>query len=184
MSTRGILLLAGLFVLAFVLLAAGKCGYARIESIQTMENAIARVRRDFPKVKPVSTKTVGLYQASNMTLLIVDARTAAEFAVSHLPGALHFTKVAEVAEAVDSMNKKPDSVLVYGALGFRSAEFAEKLQHSNVAHVEHLEGGIFQWANEGLPLVTPAGEETKIVHPYNQMWGRLLNGALRYPLDE
>ncbi|MDF1859833.1 MAG: rhodanese-like domain-containing protein [Verrucomicrobiales bacterium] len=184
MSTRGILLLAGLFALAFVLLAAGKCGYAKIESIQTMENAIAQVRRDFPRVKPASTKTVELYQASSMTLLIVDARTEAEFAVSHLPGALHFTKVAEVAEAVDSMDKKPDTVLVYGALGFRSAEFAEKLQRGKVANVEHLEGGIFQWANEGLPLVEPAGEPTKVVHPYNKLWGRLLNENLRYEPEE
>ena len=41
-------------------------------------------------------------------------------------------------------------------------------------HVYNLEGGIFQWANEGRALYR-AGEPAEKVHPYNRTWGRLLD---------
>ena len=65
-------------------------------------------------------------------------------------------------------------VVVYDAVGFYSAELAETLSSAGSGEIFYLEGGIFQWANEGRPLVDADGSPTTKVHPYNKLWGRLL----------
>lgn len=177
-------LVGGLFLLALLLLEMGRCGYNRIESIQTIENAISTVRRDFPGVKPVSVKFARTYLDSVEGLVIIDARGEEEFAVSRLPGAVRLSSVGEVKTYLDSLDRPPATILIYGALGFRSAELAEKLREAGVAGLEHLEGGIFAWANQGNPIVTPEDRTATQVHPYNKLWGRLLNESLRFPLEE
>ena len=43
----------------------------------------------------------------------------------------------------------------------------------------NLEGSLFQWANENRELITCSGHKTKFVHPYNAVWGKLLDYRLR-----
>ena len=45
--------------------------------------------------------------------------------------------------------------------------------------VYNLEGSIFKWANEGKDLEDNKGLKTVVVHPYNVVWGKLLNAELR-----
>ncbi len=44
--------------------------------------------------------------------------------------------------------------------------------------MQNLKGSIFQWANEGRPVVRD-GEPVREVHPYDAVWGRLLDRDLR-----
>jgi hypothetical protein len=48
---------------------------------------------------------------------------------------------------------------------------------SRPANVFNLQGSIFQWANEGRPLITN-GHAVHVVHPFNERWGVLLNPQL------
>ena len=43
----------------------------------------------------------------------------------------------------------------------------------------NLEGSIFKWANEGRPMIDNRDRPTKHAHPYNSVWGKLLNKSLR-----
>ena len=174
--------MAGVFLLGLALLGIGECGYDKIESIRTMESAITAVRADFPAVKTVSPKALHLYQTSDVSLLIVDVRAKQEFDVSRLPGALHFEKPNALIDHLEQSEAKPETIVVYGSLGFRSAEFAE-LAAKKVSGIENLEGGIFAWANAGMPLVNAQGESTELVHPYNKMWGRLLEKEKRAEIE-
>ena len=45
--------------------------------------------------------------------------------------------------------------------------------------VYNLEGSIFKWANEGRAMVDAAEQPTKLCHPYNFIFGKLLNKELR-----
>lgn len=45
--------------------------------------------------------------------------------------------------------------------------------------IYNLEGSIFKWANEGKDLQDNEGRKTVFVHPYNVIWGKLLNAELR-----
>jgi hypothetical protein len=55
---------------------------------------------------------------------------------------------------------------------------AERLQKAGFTNVMNLEGSIFQWANEGRPVYRDAAEVQQ-VHPYDGIWGKLLDKDLR-----
>ena len=184
MSKRGILILLGVFVVAFALLGVGKCGYGKIESLQSLEKAAAYTREKYPKANPVSVKTLQMYQRGGIPLVLVDIRSQNEFEVSRIPGALHFAKGKGLAEHILSLSVKPDQIVIYDSLGFRSAKFTDSLSANEVPGAVHLEGGVFEWANRGLPLIDAEGKPAKKVHPYNKTWGRLLKEELRMSLEE
>jgi rhodanese-related sulfurtransferase len=111
------------------------------------------------------------------TLQLLDVREPAEFAVSHLPGAIRVNPSASAREVTPRLNSgRP--VIVYCSVGYRSSRLAERLIAAGVPRVSNLDGSIFAWANEGRPLVSDAGPVRR-VHPYNAFFGRLLKPELR-----
>lgn len=170
MSRKGIITVALLFLIAFLLLQIATRGYREVEALQSMEKAMAAVRRDFPGAKPVSTAKLASWVEEGKGVVILDARAPEEFAVSRIPGARREATIEEAATGIDGSK----SVVIYDAVGFHSAEWADVLAARGAEETFYLEGGIFQWANEGRPLVDADGKPTKKVHPYNKLWGRLL----------
>ena len=67
--------------------------------------------------------------------------------------------------------------MVYCSIGYRSAALARRLRTAGYRQVENLEGSIFLWQMQGLPLVSGTGPVDK-VHPYDDLWGALLNPAV------
>ena len=55
---------------------------------------------------------------------------------------------------------------------------AEALARAGYRRVYNLEGGIFEWANRGHPVYDVRGNRTRGVHPYDRIWGRMLNRRL------
>ena len=107
--------------------------------------------------------------------LLLDARTPGEYAVSHLPGACRVdpdATAAELLSGLDGDDRRRD-VVVYCSVGVRSAGVARRLRGQGVAAV-NLEGSVFRWANEGRALVRD-GRAAETVHPYDAVWGRLLD---------
>lgn len=170
MSRKGILVIAALFGIAFLLLALATRGYREVEAMQSMEKAMASVRREFPAAKPVSTAELVAWMEEPEGVTLIDARTPEEYGVSRLPGALGKTSIEKISDlAVGTRH-----VVIYDSVGIQSAELVEALVAGGAVETVYLEGGIFQWANEGRPLVDADGEPTTRVHPYNKLWGRLL----------
>jgi rhodanese-related sulfurtransferase len=149
------------------------------------------IRLKFSSVQPVTTIEFAqwLENAAMPDLLIIDARSEAEYAVSHLQAAKHlkainfdaillqsrFVQSARYANAIAPETK----IVVYCSIGYRSAKAAQQLQQAGFPHVFNLEGGIFQWANEQRPLFKD-GQPTQCVHPCNNAWGKLLKANARY----
>ena len=69
-------------------------------------------------------------------------------------------------------------VVVYCSIGYRSATIIEKLQDAGIGNIYNLEGGLFEWANQGRPVYR-GGQRVNEVHPYNRAWGLLLRGEYR-----
>ena len=115
--------------------------------------------------------------------LLLDARTEAEVAVSHLPGARRVDPDADAAALARALADVDSGrpVVVYCSVGVRSAGVAERLGRAGW-DVRNLEGSIFRWANEGRPLVTAGGAAADVVHPYDATWGRMLRPARRAEL--
>ncbi|MGH7937844.1 MAG: rhodanese-like domain-containing protein, partial [Bryobacteraceae bacterium] len=76
---------------------------------------------------------------------------------------------------------KDATIVTYCSVGYRSAGMARRLHAAGFTRVQNLEGSIFEWANEHRPLVHDGKAATQ-VHPYDALWGRLLQPEVRAPL--
>ncbi|HEX3818054.1 MAG TPA: rhodanese-like domain-containing protein [Chthoniobacterales bacterium] len=112
--------------------------------------------------------------------VLLDVRTPAEWRVSHLPGARQLDPNASAATAAGALAKDAP-IVTYCSVGYRSGEMARRLRTAGYVHVQNLEGSIFEWANEHRPLVHD-GKRTTQVHPYDAVWGHLLDPTVRAPL--
>lgn len=136
----------------------------------------AKIRHDFPDVPRIGTTELADWLNSKKEKpLLLDVRTAPEFAVSHLEGAKRIEPGAD-AKTVSTSKDKP--IVTYCSVGYRSALFAKKLREAGYTGVMNLEGSIFRWANENRPLRHDHGPTDK-VHPYNKLWGMLVEKSHR-----
>ena len=138
-----------------------------------------KIRRDFPGIPQISTETLAIAIERRSPTLTIDCRTPEEFAVSHIPGAVHATTVDEVKAFA-----APDAeIVVYCSVGYRSGKLVSRLGEAGFHGAKNLEGSIFTWANEDRPLVDGSGAATSTVHPHSKHWGKLLGAGKRHPVD-
>lgn len=109
--------------------------------------------------------------------VVLDARTADEYAVSHLAGAVRIDPYRPLLRPLRGF-PKDTAILVYGSVGYRGARVANWLAGQGYTRVYNLEGGLFRWANEGR-LVFREDRPVTEVHPYDPNWGLLLDSDYR-----
>ena len=115
--------------------------------------------------------------------VLLDAREHDEFAVSHLESA-HFVGYNNFTmDAVKSLDRNAQ-ILVYCSVGYRSEKIAYKLKSEGFTNVSNLYGGIFEWVNQGHPIVDSAGKQTKRIHGYTKAWGIWLNSGEKVYTNE
>lgn len=112
----------------------------------------------------------------NGNVVILDSRTAEEFKVSHLEGAIFIGVGKEKTQQLESLSREKP-IVVYCSLGVRSEEAALWLRDLGFTNVSNLYGGIFKWKNEDFPVVDPEGKPTEKVHAYSKHWSRWLHNA-------
>jgi rhodanese-related sulfurtransferase len=140
----------------------------------------AKIQADFPEVRRTTTDELAAALATRNKPVLLDVRTKAEFDVSHLEGAIRVEPGSGPA-AISIPKDQP--IVTYCSVGYRSAAFAKKLGEAGYRNGTNLEGSIFRWANENRPLVHE-GQPTDKVHPYNRLWGILLDKSHRAMLPE
>jgi rhodanese-related sulfurtransferase len=130
------------------------------------------VRIRFWNVPQIGTEELATWLKADRPILILDVRTEAEYAVSHIRGARRVDPEARASQVLAGLpTDRP--IVTYCSVGYRSAALAQRLIAAGRKDVFNLEGSIFQWANEGRPLEQD-GKPVSTVHPYNDSWGRLL----------
>jgi phage shock protein E len=110
------------------------------------------VSADSPPVE-APTVTPAELQArreSGTAPVVIDVRSAAEFATGHIPGAVNipFDEVAERISEVDA----PNGVALYCMVGPRARKGEAALLASGYVSVLHIEGGLAAWKADGLPV--------------------------------
>lgn len=136
--------------------------------------AVFIVYRRFPDVSNLSPAALAawLNATERPQPQIVDARSEAEFAVSHLAGARRIDAKSTASDALSAMEPgRP--IVIYCSAGYRGATLARRLLRAGRREVWNLEGGIFAWANAGLPIERD-GQNAQEVHPYLRVFSRLL----------
>jgi rhodanese-related sulfurtransferase len=177
---RNKLLLATLIVVA--LTAAGAFGAWWGSPTWTQVNLLLDYR--FSDVESMSTQQLDAVlarQGRDPTagkLILLDIRSAEEFAVSRIPGARHVPPeaVLDFAERELASADRKQLIVVYCSVGLRSAVAARDLRFLGFTQVKNLRGSLFQWANERRTL-----EGGTAVHTYDDYWGRLLLAPVRLP---
>lgn len=135
------------------------------------------IRRKFPTVQRIHTDGLAAWlgDPQRPAPVLLDVREPAEFDVSHLAAA---RRVEPGTDPRALGLPKDQPIVTYCSVGYRSAVFAQQLQKAGYTNVRNLEGSIFQWANEGRPMVRD-GQPVKTVHPFNTIWGSLLDADRR-----
>lgn len=138
----------------------------------------------YPDVPRVSTDSLAAWLDADSTRppVLLDVRQAEEYAVSHLPGAIRVDPDGGVPPALDTL-ARDTPIVAYCSVGYRSSDLASRLVEAGYTNVANLEGSIFRWANEGR-AVFRNGHPVREVHPYDSVWGRLLNAELRTWMPE
>ncbi|HMQ49828.1 MAG TPA: rhodanese-like domain-containing protein [Saprospiraceae bacterium] len=126
-----------------------------------------------------SVPTIGVEELKNIQreVLIFDARNKEEFDVSHLPGAVFLGYNQPNWSVLDSVPKDTPIVL-YCSIGYRSEKVGEQLLKKGFTQVFNLYGSIFEWVNQGNPVVDASGQAVNQVHTYNADWGKWMENAV------
>ncbi|HKL89377.1 MAG TPA: rhodanese-like domain-containing protein [Salinibacter sp.] len=136
------------------------------------------IAADYPTASSITTDSLAKRLADTTAArpLLLDARSADEYAVSHLPGA---RRVDPMSMSFPSLETVPrdTSIVVYCSVGYRSARVVSRLLDRGYTNVKNLRGSIFRWANEGHRVVRN-GEPVQAVHPYDRTWSTLLDDRL------
>ena len=85
--------------------------------------------------------------------LVLDVRSAEEFASGHLPKAKNIP-LPELAQRIAELEKSRNNVVITVCKsGVRSASAASVLTKAGFAQVFSLEGGTDSWREQGLPII-------------------------------
>jgi rhodanese-related sulfurtransferase len=139
----------------------------------------ADVKKAFPNVAVMPTADLEAIEKSGQPVVLLDARSDAEFAVSRIEGARRVDPSMSATQFKDAFGTdlKGRKVVVYCAVGGRSSTLASRIdrvaKEAGADGVYSLQGGIFRWHNEKRPLVGPAGA-TSEVHPFSANAERLI----------
>ena len=143
-------------------------------------DAIGRLTaRKFPDVQWIDRADLARWRedAGRTPPVMLDARTSAEYQVSHLRDAIRVDPGRPSLRPLGARAKN-DPIVVYSSVGYRSARLAHWLAGQGYTNVRNLAGSIFQWANEDRPVFRD-GRPTTEVHPYDRRWGLLLESRFR-----
>lgn len=102
--------------------------------------------------------------------ILLDTRSAEEYAVSHLRGARLVDYDRFELSQVEAL-PRDGKILVYCSVGYRSSDVAARMRQAGFTDVADLYGGIFLWNNKALPLYRGDAQVDQI-HPYDDEWGR------------
>lgn len=170
---------------------------SNIVSGNPLDMVMDNVKNKFPGIDHISIERWAELSKNQLDdWLIIDVRKTEEYQKSHIAGAILVSPDASVekintviTQYFSSKKKKPSNILFYCSVGYRSSALIVRLQKSMSSprdlRLYNLEGGIFSWANNGLPVSKKdeqgnnihieGGSPADVIHPYNWLWGRLLD---------
>ena len=178
-----LLLTVGLSICLGVIAFAPSCAQAQAEGEDITgrwRETLKMIRTRFPAVAHISTDTLQSWLSESpngKNLLLFDVREPEEYEVSHLPGAQPVPSRDEALRALQNVSPN-QRIVLYCSVGYRSSDLAGFLMKRGFTKVYNLEGSIFAWANEERPVYR-GKQRVRVVHPYDNNWGRLLKKSLR-----
>ena len=110
--------------------------------------------------------------------VILDTRESEEYEVSHISNA-KFVGFTHFKNKSVEQYPKDTLIYVYCSVGYRSERIGEKLLALGFSNVHNLNGGIFEWKNQGQDVMNTEKKITERVHAYSKIWGVWLNKGVK-----
>jgi rhodanese-related sulfurtransferase len=111
--------------------------------------ALAQIEAS-PEAPSIAPAELNTRIASGDAPVVIDVRTAEEYASGHIPGAVNipYDQVAERISEVEA----PHGVALYCMVGPRARKGEAALLSAGYTSVLHIEGGLTAWKEAGLPV--------------------------------
>jgi molybdopterin/thiamine biosynthesis adenylyltransferase/rhodanese-related sulfurtransferase len=107
------------------------------------------------EIDEISTPDAHALVQSDHPPVVLDVRELDEWQEGHLPGALHVPR-GNLESRIESLLPQKDAdVLVYCAVGARSAFAVKTLEELGYTSLRSLAGGFTDWKRNGYPFTTP-----------------------------
>ena len=102
------------------------------------------------KAPSISADELHQQRESGSAPVVIDVRTAEEYAAGHIPGAVNipYDQVARRISEVDA----PHGVALYCMVGPRARKGESALRAAGYEKIFHLEGGLAAWQESGHPV--------------------------------
>lgn len=88
-------------------------------------------------------------------LVVLDVRTAAEYAEGHVPGAINIPHTELAARIAELSAAQSSDIVVYCRSGARSAQALTVLEAAGFKRLLHLQGDYTRWSAENRPVIRP-----------------------------
>jgi rhodanese-related sulfurtransferase len=107
----------------------------------------------FAKTRDISHEEFAKMRTSKPDLILLDVRTAREFADGHIEGAINIphNNIRKIMQTVE----KDDTVVLYCRSGRRVGLVTEFLEQRGYKNLHHLDGSMLKWWAEKKPVVKP-----------------------------
>jgi len=115
------------------------------------EKFVALVNDARKRVKETNVADVKRRLDAGEKFVLVDVREESEWAVGHLPGAIHLSKGIIERDIEQRVPDTKTKLILYCGGGYRSALAADNLQKMGYTNVESMDGGWKGWIGAGLP---------------------------------
>ena len=113
---------------------------------------LAEVRCEIEEIDAPATRA--LLDSSDPPVLL-DVRERDEWEEGHLPGALHIPRGSLESRVESRLPDREHDIVVYCAVGARSAFAAKTLEELGYERVRSLAGGFTDWKRNGFPTELP-----------------------------
>ncbi len=147
---------------------------------QALEHLAVSIETTYPQVSHLTAdQLMTMLEWADGRVIVLDVRTADEFAVSHIAGAIRIEPTRDAVAQVSAMAEivRGKIVVAYCSVGIRSASLLARiggvLDQHGATKVYNLRGGLFHWHNQLLPA-TSANGPTRRIHPYSSRWRSFL----------
>jgi len=135
-----------IFVVLIGCVFAGLYLYLKVNAA---EETLTQTGETITAVSPAEAQQL-IFQRED--LVVIDVRTLRERERSAIDGSIHITMREVFGDTISWPYNKP--LLLYCAVGGRSAAAAGWLQKQGYTKIYNLAGGIIEWQKQGLPIVT------------------------------
>lgn len=106
------------------------------------------------QAKDINQEQLQQLMKSNQQLVILDVRTADEFAKGHIPNAINISHDELKSRLLELNTAKDKQIVIYCRSGRRAEVARELLNEQGFTHLDHLSGDFNGWTSNKLPVAT------------------------------